>query len=125
MKPNQRRPRSRGNGKRHSGRNQSFESSGPDGKIRGTAQQVYDKYQALGRDAVSSGDRVAAEGFFQHAEHYFRILSVESRANGAARPEGQDGRAEGEAVEVQISDGDENVSAPDQQQDQQQDQPAA
>jgi len=85
MKPNQRRPRSRGNGKRHSGRNHSFESSGPEGKIRGTAQQVFDKYQALGRDALSAGDRVAAEGFFQHAEHYFRIIAADPRSNGNAR----------------------------------------
>ena len=88
MKQNQRRSRSRGNGKRHSGRNYSFESSGPDGKIRGTAQQVYDKYQALGRDALSSGDRIAAEGYFQHAEHYFRIIMADSsRANGNGRNE--------------------------------------
>ncbi|MEQ8194112.1 MAG: DUF4167 domain-containing protein [Rhodospirillales bacterium] len=124
MKPNQRRPRSRGNGKRHPGRNQSFESSGPDGKIRGTAQQVYDKYQALGRDALSAGDRIAAEGFFQHAEHYFRMLNIEGRANGGVRFEGQDGRAEGEAGEVPISETGEsveNVSS----QEQQQEQPAA
>ena len=79
MKPNQRRPRSRGNGKRHTGRTHSFDSSGPDGKIRGTAQQVFDKYQSLGRDASSAGDRVAAEGFLQHAEHYFRIIATEPR----------------------------------------------
>lgn len=75
---NTRRLRSRGNGKRHSGpRNQTFESNGPEGKIRGTAQQVLEKYLALGRDASSSGDPIAAEGFYQHAEHYYRLLNAD------------------------------------------------
>ncbi len=74
-----RRARSRGNGKRHpSVRGQNFESNGPDVKIRGTAQQVLERYLALARDATSAGDRVAAEGYFQHAEHYFRLLNPES-----------------------------------------------
>ncbi|HRW60546.1 MAG TPA: DUF4167 domain-containing protein [Defluviicoccus sp.] len=89
--PNPRRPRNRGNGKRHIPvRNQSFESNGPEGKIRGTAQQVLDKYLALGRDALSAGDPIAAEGFYQHAEHYFRLLSAEdvreSERNARATP---------------------------------------
>jgi hypothetical protein len=54
----------------------TMESSGPDGKVRGTAQQVYDKYLALARDALSSGDRVAAETYSQYADHYYRILQV-------------------------------------------------
>jgi hypothetical protein len=58
------------------GRNQTFESSGPEGKIRGSAYQVIDRYQALARDALSSGDRVAAENYLQHAEHYYRVLAV-------------------------------------------------
>ncbi len=57
-------------------RNHVFDSNGPDGRVRGTAQQLYEKYQQLGRDAASSGDRVLAEAYFQHAEHYFRILSA-------------------------------------------------
>ena len=117
MKPNQRRPRSRGNGKRHSGgRNYSFESSGPDGKIRGTAQQVFDKYQALARDSFSSGDRIAAEGYFQHAEHYFRIIAADNKANGAARTEGGQGqnsdKKAADAVTVPISNSNEDVPEP-------------
>ena len=55
--------------------NRAFESNGPDNlKIRGHAQHVYEKYQQLARDATSSGDRVLAENFMQHAEHYFRLL---------------------------------------------------
>ena len=81
--PNPRRSRSR-NGKRfQSVRNQTFESNGPDVKIRGSAQQVLDKYLALAQDASSSGDRVTAEAYLQHAEHYFRILHLEGE-NGAA-----------------------------------------
>ncbi len=57
-------------------RNHVFDSSGPDVRIRGTAQQLFEKYLQLGRDATSSGDRVMAESYFQHAEHYFRILNA-------------------------------------------------
>lgn len=59
----------------HTG-NRTFESSGPSAKIRGSASQLFDKYQALARDATLSGDRISAENYLQHAEHYFRILSV-------------------------------------------------
>lgn len=81
---NTRRGRSRGNGRRHPGslKTQTFESSGPEGKIRGTAQQVLDRYLILGRDAASAGDPVAAEGFYQFAEHYYRIISAAEKANG-------------------------------------------
>lgn len=54
----------------------SYESNGPDVKIRGTAQQVADKYATLARDAHSSGDRVMAENYLQHAEHYNRIIAA-------------------------------------------------
>ena len=58
-----------------------MESSGPDVKIRGNATQLFEKYQALARDAVTSGDRIAAENYLQHAEHYYRVLSVQSAQN--------------------------------------------
>ncbi len=81
--PNPRRLRGRGNGKRSPGsRNQTFESNGPEVKVRGTAQQVLEKYLALGRDAYSSGDPIAAEGFFQHAEHYHRVLNADGYGGG-------------------------------------------
>lgn len=57
-------------------RNHVFDSTGPDIRLRGTAQQLFEKYLQLGRDASSAGDRVMAEGYFQHAEHYFRILNA-------------------------------------------------
>jgi len=61
-------------------RNHVFDSSGPDLRIRGTAQQLFEKYLQLGRDASSGGDRVIAESYFQYAEHYFRILNAMAQA---------------------------------------------
>jgi hypothetical protein len=61
-------------------RNHVFDSNGPDLRVRGTAQQLFEKYLQLGRDATSSGDRVMAESYFQHAEHYFRILNAMAQA---------------------------------------------
>lgn len=54
----------------------TYESNGPDVKIRGTAQHIAEKYSQLARDAQASGDPVAAENYFQHAEHYFRIIAA-------------------------------------------------
>lgn len=55
--------------------NRSWDSQGPENiKVRGNAQTVYERYQALARDAASAGDRVLAENYSQHAEHYFRVL---------------------------------------------------
>ena len=54
----------------------SYESNGPDVKIRGTAQHIADKYAQLARDAQASGDPVAAENYHQHAEHYYRIIAA-------------------------------------------------
>ena len=85
MKHNQnnRRQRPRGNGRRYPNqKGGSFESTGPEAKVRGTAQQVLEKYQALARDAYSAGDRILAEGYLQHAEHYYRIISLENESAG-------------------------------------------
>ncbi|MBX2806802.1 MAG: DUF4167 domain-containing protein [Hyphomicrobiales bacterium] len=59
----------------------NYESSGPDVKIRGTAAQIAEKYTALSRDALSSGDMVMAENYLQHAEHYNRIIMAAQAAN--------------------------------------------
>src|SRR5580765_3818858 len=53
-----------------------YESNGPEIKIRGTASHIAEKYLQLARDAQSSGDPVSAENYFQHAEHYFRIIAA-------------------------------------------------
>ena len=68
-------------------RNHVFDSSGPDMRVRGTAQQLFEKYLQLGRDATSGGDRVMAEGYLQYAEHYFRVLNLMNQA--AAQQGGQ------------------------------------
>jgi hypothetical protein len=70
--------------------NRVFESAGPDGKVRGTPQQVIEKYQGLARDAQVSGDRVAAENYLQHAEHYARLLGEAQRQTHEARQERDD-----------------------------------
>ena len=80
---NNRRQRSRGNNNNSNRRypNQrgnSFESNGPEVKVRGTAQQVLEKYQSLARDAFSSGDRVLAESYLQYAEHYYRVMNADA-----------------------------------------------
>lgn len=64
-------------------RNQSFDSNGPDVRVRGNAWQVFEKYQSLARDAQMAGDRVAAENFLQHAEHYYRIIEAINEATAA------------------------------------------
>lgn len=69
--------------------NRVFDSSGPDGKVRGTPQQIIDKYTQLARDAQLSNDRVAAENFQQHAEHYLRMLGEAQREIDARRDQEQ------------------------------------
>lgn len=64
-------------------RHQSFDSNCGDLRVRGNAWQVYEKYQALARDATSGGDRVGAENYLQHAEHYFRIIEAINEATAA------------------------------------------
>ena len=63
-------------GGQHHNPNRTFDSNGPEVKIRGSASHVYDKYLQLARDANAQGDRVAAENYLQHAEHYYRILAA-------------------------------------------------
>ena len=75
---NQNRPRTLGNII-----NRVFDSSGPEGKVRGTPQQIIEKYQMLARDAQLSNDRVAAENFLQHAEHYTRMLAEATKEMAA------------------------------------------
>lgn len=65
--------------------NRVFDSNGPEGKVRGTPQQIIDKYNQLHRDAQLSGDRVNAENFAQHAEHYLRLLAEAQREVEARR----------------------------------------
>jgi hypothetical protein len=86
-----------------------FESNGPDIKIRGTASHIAEKYLQLARDARSSGDPVAAENYYQHAEHYFRLIAAAQEQFRQSQPQhlqqqqrpdevmgGEDGEDEGE-----------------------------
>jgi Domain of unknown function (DUF4167) len=81
MRSSKSRSRSKSNRPRPMGNvvNRVFDSSGPEGKVRGTPQQIIDKYLILARDAQLSNDRVAAENFLQHAEHYTRMLGEAQR----------------------------------------------
>ena len=65
--------------------NRVFDSSGPEGKVRGTPQQIIEKYSQLHRDAQLSNDLVAAENFQQHAEHYARMLTEAQREQEAKK----------------------------------------
>jgi len=77
-----------------------FESNGPDIKIRGTASHIAEKYVQLARDARSSGDPVAAENYYQHAEHYFRLIAAAQEQLRQSQPQQQQPpRAEGESSE--------------------------
>ncbi len=90
MRSSKSRSRAKNNRNRPSGGNvvnRVFDSSGPEGKVRGTPQQIIDKYNQLARDAQLSNDRVAAENFQQHAEHYLRMLSEAQREIDARREE--------------------------------------
>ena len=81
----------------------SYESNGPDVKIRGNAHHVAEKYLQLARDAHTGGDPVAAENYLQHAEHYFRLIAAaqaaQLHAQGGGRPPG-----EGETYEIEDED---------------------
>ena len=79
-----RRPNGKGNG--------NVDSSGPSVKVRGSARQVYEKYLLLARDAKSSGDTILTESYFQHAEHYARILiengKFDTNSSNSSKKEG-------------------------------------
>ena len=81
-------------------RNTSYESNGPDVKLRGNAQQLHEKYMALAHDAATSGERIAAEAYAQFADHYFRLhqaaidAAEERKAQHAAQAAERQPRAE-------------------------------
>jgi hypothetical protein len=115
-----------GNNKRMRGRNnrgggggkgpnplsRSYESNGPDVKIRGTAQHIAEKYLQLARDAHSSGDPVAAESYLQHAEHYFRIIAAAHEQLRQQQAYRQEGQPAAEAEEVDEGEDDDDFASP-------------
>ena len=102
MRPGQQNKRMRGNRPSNNRRGpnpltRSYESNGPDVKIRGNAHHVAEKYLQLARDSHTSGDPVAAENYLQHAEHYFRLIAAAQAAQAGSclqmscRPLGRSG----------------------------------
>ena len=99
---------------------QTFDSNGPNVKIRGSAYQIFERYLALAREATATGDRISAENFYQHAEHYFRINNARREGNqGMPRPttpaDVEMNSSEADATEVDRFepqwDGDDSVSS--------------
>ena len=127
-------PKSRSRSKQNRNNNRSvgnvlnrvFDSSGPEGKVRGTPQQIIDKYNQLARDAQLANDRVATENFQQHAEHYLRLLAhaqkeqdarreqqeKENRGRNADRDRNRvENGSDASAVNVSVSEKDSNASS--------------
>ena len=105
-----RRGRNRSGGRKpQSALTRNFESNGPNVKIRGTAAHIAEKYLALARDAQSSGDIIVAESYFQHAEHYNRIIMTAQaeRQNGTDRPAQNGGNGRDHGDEFDMDGGDE------------------
>lgn len=88
MRPSNQKSRSRGRGRKpQNPMSRNFESNGPDVKIRGNAGHIAEKYSTLARDALSNGDRVIAENYLQHAEHYNRIVAAAQQQSDARAAE--------------------------------------
>ena len=87
----------------------SYESNGPDVKVRGTAHHIGEKYLQLARDAQSSGDPVMAESYLQHAEHYFRLIAAAQQAQQQSAHGYQ--RTAGEQAEADEDDGDDDFGS--------------
>jgi len=116
--------------------NRVFDSSGPEGKVRGTPQQIIDKYNQLARDAQLGNDRVAMENFQQHAEHYLRLLAEaqreidqrreqqerENRERQAERDQHQNNQNQNNQNQGGQNNGNQNNGNRDQQRDQPRDQ---
>ena len=128
MRQNQNAKRSRGRGRRsgNSGqnsfnRNTTFESNGPEGRLRGNAQQLFEKYTSLANDAQSAGERVLFEANSQFADHYYRIhqsilANAEQRRQNDERAQARKGKdkadeaSSDEAIASQDSVSEEPVS---------------
>lgn len=110
MRPVQQNRRMRGRGNNNNNNNRkgpnplsrNYESNGPDVKVRGNAQHIAEKYTTLARDAQASGDRVMAENYLQHAEHYNRIIMAAMAHNNIPyqREDTLDGEGDDEDVNV-------------------------
>lgn len=103
MRQSHQKSRSRGRGRKpQNPLSRNYESNGPDVKIRGNAAHIAEKYSTLARDALSNGDTVMAENYFQHAEHYNRIVAA---AQAARAEEMQQQQANGRGPQPDVNDG--------------------
>lgn len=112
--------RSRGRGRRTGGygqtninRNTTFESNGPEGRLRGNAQQLYEKYTALANDANTAGERISAEACSQFADHYYRINQTIVMASEQQRRTQDDQRASRQPVQSSADDASDDSSTGD------------
>ncbi|MEM9104630.1 MAG: DUF4167 domain-containing protein [Pseudomonadota bacterium] len=109
MRSGQQNKRGRGRNNNNNGRkngnplSRTYDSTGPDVKIRGTAQHIADKYGAMARDALGSGDTVMAENYLQHAEHYNRIIAS-AQAQLQERNQQRDERDSGDREQPQVAE---------------------
>ena len=120
MRQSNQKSRSRGRGRKpQNPLSRNYESNGPDVKIRGNAGHIAEKYSSLARDALSNGDTVMAENYYQHAEHYNRIIAAAQQQQNAAREEqqaaqnngkGPQPEIEGTPAEVALENGEVNLS---------------
>ncbi|GEM_PF-2819886 len=85
-------------------RSQNLDSNGPDIRIRGNAAQIYERYLALAREAAISDDRIAAENYYQHAEHYFRINNAGRDRNSPETSQPIDSGGTGELTTAEAND---------------------
>ncbi|MEM8786012.1 MAG: DUF4167 domain-containing protein, partial [Pseudomonadota bacterium] len=91
--------------------NKTLDSNGPDVKVRGTASHICEKYQSLARDANASGDKVMAENYLQHAEHYYRLMvAAQPQNQGANQSAGHTGGYHGQNGAGQPAQGQANGS---------------
>ena len=114
------RGRNRGTGSNNGGKpqqqnaNRAFESNGPEGsKVRGNAQHVFEKYQQLARDAGTAGDRVLAENYLQHAEHYFRVVRAMQPTKPPSEILGRDSFSSGFDIDFEDESGAQAAAAAD------------
>src|ERR1700689_5042981 len=101
--------RMRGRNRKGGGHHQNplsrvYESNGQDVKIRGTASHIAEKYLQLARDAQSSGDTIAAEHYYQHAEHYFRLIAAAQEQLRQSQPYFQQQQPPGGGVNNNLAD---------------------
>lgn len=92
------------------GRNRVYESNGPEGRVRGTASQVTEKYENLAKDAASAGDYVLAESYYQHAEHYRRIVASFAPEEGAGGGFSDTNTQDSEKTDAHLSSAHSNTS---------------